>query len=51
MKRRRIAPWIAGGVALVLALVVYVAATATPAEQRIAKSPLVGKPALPDYKP
>lgn len=42
MKRRRIAPWIAGGVALVLAAVVIIAATSKPAEQRIADSPLLG---------
>lgn len=45
MKRRRIAPWIAGGVALVLAAVVFVAATAKPAEQRVADSPLIGQQA------
>jgi cytochrome c biogenesis protein CcmG/thiol:disulfide interchange protein DsbE len=45
VKKRRVAPWIAAGVAIVLALVVYVAATAKPAEQRIADSPLIGKPA------
>ena len=42
MSRRRVAPWIAGAVALVLLAVVVVAARAKPATQRIAESPLVG---------
>lgn len=45
MKRRRIAPWIAGAVAFVLIGVVVVAASAKPAEQRIASSPLLGRAA------
>jgi cytochrome c biogenesis protein CcmG/thiol:disulfide interchange protein DsbE len=45
MKRRRVAPWIAGGVALVLIFVIYVAATSKPAASRIADSPLLGRPA------
>lgn len=43
MKRRRLAPWIVAAVALVLGPVIFVAATAEPAEQRIADSPLLGK--------
>ncbi len=43
--KRRLAPFLAGGVALVLAFVIYVAATAKPAEQRVADSPLLGKAA------
>lgn len=46
-RRRRIAPWLAGAVALVLLAVVVVAATATPAEQRVADSPLLGRAAPP----
>ncbi len=42
-RQRRLAPWIAGAVVLVLGPVIYVAATAKPAEQRIADSPLIGK--------
>ena len=42
---RRRAPWIAGAVALVLAFVIYVAATSQPAESRISDSPLVGRAA------
>jgi cytochrome c biogenesis protein CcmG, thiol:disulfide interchange protein DsbE len=44
-RRRRVAPWIAGGVGLVLLAVVLVAATAKPAEQRVADSPLLGRAA------
>ncbi|MDP1793137.1 MAG: TlpA disulfide reductase family protein [Acidimicrobiales bacterium] len=46
-KKRRLAPWIAGAVVLVLGPVIFVAATAEPAEQRIADSPLIGKTAPP----
>lgn len=42
---RRIAPWIAGVVGLVLAVVVFIAATSKPAEQRVSDSPLLGKDA------
>jgi cytochrome c biogenesis protein CcmG/thiol:disulfide interchange protein DsbE len=42
MSRRRVAPWIAGSVALVLLAVIVVAARAKPAPQRIEDSPLVG---------
>ena len=45
MRRRRVAPWIAAAVGLVLVFVIVVAWNAKPAEQRIADSPLVGKPA------
>lgn len=47
MRRRRVAPWIAGAVAIVLGLVIFVAATSEPAKERIADSPLVGKAAPP----
>ena len=43
MKRRRVAPWIAGATALVLVFVIYVAATSKPASSRIADSPLLGQ--------
>lgn len=43
--KRRIAPWIAGVVGLVLAVVVFIAATSKPAEQRVSDSPLLGKAA------
>ncbi len=42
MKRRRVAPWIAAAVGLVLLGVVVVAAMSEPAQSRIARSPLVG---------
>jgi cytochrome c biogenesis protein CcmG/thiol:disulfide interchange protein DsbE len=45
MRRRRVAPWIAAAVGLVLIFVIVVAWNAKPAEQRVADSPLVGKPA------
>jgi cytochrome c biogenesis protein CcmG/thiol:disulfide interchange protein DsbE len=45
MKRRRVAPWIAGVVGLVLIGVVVIAATSSPASERIADSPLLGRPA------
>ncbi|MEY2399401.1 MAG: cytochrome c biosis protein CcmG, thiol:disulfide interchange protein DsbE [Actinomycetota bacterium] len=45
MKRRRVAPWIAGAVGLVLIGVIAVAATSSPAESRIATSPLLGRAA------
>ena len=45
MKRRRVAPWIAAAVGLVLLFVVIVAATSDPANERIADSPLLGKTA------
>jgi cytochrome c-type biogenesis protein CcmH/NrfF len=45
MKRRRVAPWIAAAVGLVLLFVVIVAATSDPANERIADSPLLGKAA------
>jgi len=45
MKRRRVAPWIAGAVGLVLLGVIVVAATSSPAKERIADSPLLGLPA------
>ncbi len=41
-RHRRIAPWIAGAVGVVLLAVVVVAATAKPAQQRVADSPLLG---------
>jgi cytochrome c biogenesis protein CcmG/thiol:disulfide interchange protein DsbE len=41
-RRRRVAPFLAGAVALVLLAVIVVAARAKPAEQRIADSPLLG---------
>jgi cytochrome c biogenesis protein CcmG, thiol:disulfide interchange protein DsbE len=44
-RRRRLAPWIVAAVILVLAPMVWIAATAEPAEQRTADSPLIGKPA------
>ncbi|MEY2471500.1 MAG: cytochrome c biosis protein CcmG, thiol:disulfide interchange protein DsbE [Actinomycetota bacterium] len=42
LARRRVAPWIAGAVAIVLLVVIVVAARAKPAEQRTADSPLLG---------
>jgi cytochrome c biogenesis protein CcmG/thiol:disulfide interchange protein DsbE len=45
LRRRRVAPWIAGAVAVVLVFVVVVAATSKPAKERIADSPLLGKAA------
>jgi cytochrome c biogenesis protein CcmG/thiol:disulfide interchange protein DsbE len=42
VRRRRVAPLIAGAVAIVLLVVVVVAARAKPAEQRTADSPLLG---------
>ena len=45
MRRRRIAPWIAGVVALVIGVVVIIAATSKPAAERIADSPLLGQDA------
>src|SRR5690348_13842664 len=42
-RRRRVAPLIALGVAIVLLAVIVVAARAKPAEQRVADSPLLGK--------
>ncbi|MBA2608878.1 MAG: redoxin domain-containing protein [Actinobacteria bacterium] len=45
MKRRRVAPWIAGAVGLVLFGVIAIAATSSPAKERIADSPLLGRPA------
>ncbi len=45
MRRRRVAPWIAGAVGLVLLGVIVVAATSDPAESRIADSPLLGRAA------
>lgn len=44
-RRRRLAPWIAGATVVLLAPMIYIAATAEPAEQRTAESPLIGKPA------
>ena len=40
VRKRRVAPWIAAGVGLVLAFVIVVAATSDPAQSRIADSPL-----------
>ena len=45
MKRRRVAPWIAGAVGLVLIAIIAIAATSSPATERIADSPLLGRPA------
>ncbi|HVT78786.1 MAG TPA: TlpA disulfide reductase family protein [Acidimicrobiales bacterium] len=42
VRRRRTAPWIALGVAVVLLVVIVVAAKAKPAEQRTVDSPLLG---------
>ena len=43
--RRRTAVWSAAGVALVAVLLITVLATREPAQSRVAKSPLLGKPA------
>jgi cytochrome c biogenesis protein CcmG/thiol:disulfide interchange protein DsbE len=45
MKQRRVAPWIAGAVALILNAIVLNSATSSPATERIADSPLLGRPA------
>ena len=45
MKRRRVAPWIAGAVGVVLLFVIVIAAMSDPAESRIATSPLLGRDA------
>src|SRR5437762_11736705 len=45
MRQRRLAPWIAGGVALVLLALVITAATSKSAESRTSDSPLLNKPA------
>lgn len=45
MKRRRVAPWIAGAVAVLLLTVVVIAASAKPAKEKIVDSPLLGRPA------
>ncbi len=45
MKGRRVAPWIAGAVGLVLIAIIAIAATSSPATERIADSPLLGRAA------
>ncbi|MEY2469082.1 MAG: cytochrome c biosis protein CcmG, thiol:disulfide interchange protein DsbE [Actinomycetota bacterium] len=45
MRRRRVAPWIAGAVGVVLLFVIVIAAMSDPAESRIATSPLLGRDA------
>jgi cytochrome c biogenesis protein CcmG/thiol:disulfide interchange protein DsbE len=45
VKRRRIAPWIAGSVAVLMLIFVVIAAKSEPAQMRVTKSPLLGKAA------
>ncbi len=47
VRRRRHAPFIAGAIAVVIALLVVVLATRQPATTKVETSPLVGKPAPP----
>ncbi|HET9444404.1 MAG TPA: TlpA disulfide reductase family protein [Acidimicrobiales bacterium] len=43
--RRRVAPWVAGGLAVVMVAFVALLATREPAQNTLAQSPLLGRPA------